>query len=173
MMKRAKFRTLDLYIKQANPLGDGWGVPNCKGSESPGTMRDTKSRHMTAKTVAACYVQPFISTTGKPLFPSWRRHWLGKSCALPPLPCAIHLPLHTPVDCGVVHLVDQDYQVLDAGRLGQHGVLPCLTALLEARLELAFSRWDDLRAKHKVRNAKKNKIKIEKVNSKEKISPFT
>lgn len=80
----------------------------------------------------------------------------------PPLPsalifvfqrrCCRHMPsnspLHTPVDCGVVHLVDQDYQVLDAGRLGQHGVLPCLTALLEARLELAFPRRDDLRAKH-------------------------
>lgn len=71
----------------------------------------------------------------------------------PPLPLSalvfvLRSPLHAPVDCGVVHLVDQDDQVLDAGRLGQHGVLPRLAALLKSRLELAFPRRDDLRAEH-------------------------
>lgn len=37
--------------------------------------------------------------------------------------------------------------MLDAGRLGQHGVLPSLAALLEPRLKLAFPRRDDLWAK--------------------------
>lgn len=45
-------------------------------------------------------------------------------------------PLETPVDGGVVHLVDQDDEMLDSCRLGQHGVLPRLAALFKARLKL-------------------------------------
>lgn len=57
--------------------------------------------------------------------------------------------------------------MLDAGRLGQHGVLPRLAALLKARLELAFPRRDDLRAKdippRLEKKKKKNVVKTEKV----------
>lgn len=45
-------------------------------------------------------------------------------------------PLQAPVDGGVVHLVDQDDEMFDPSRLGQHGVLPRLAALFKARLKL-------------------------------------
>lgn len=45
-------------------------------------------------------------------------------------------PFQAPVHGGVVHLVDEDDEMFDSGRLRQHGVLPRLAALLKARLEL-------------------------------------
>lgn len=53
-------------------------------------------------------------------------------------------PLFVPVDGRIVHLVDEDDEVFDAGRFGQHGVLSRLPAFLEARLKLAFPSRDDL-----------------------------
>lgn len=52
--------------------------------------------------------------------------------------------------------------MLDAGRLGQHGVLPRLAALLEARLKLAFPRRDDLRAEDIPSRLEMLKKKVEK-----------
>ena len=47
-------------------------------------------------------------------------------------------PLFAPFDSGVVHFVDQDHQVLHPSSLHQHGVLSCLAATLESRLELTL-----------------------------------
>lgn len=53
-------------------------------------------------------------------------------------------PFQAPVDGGVVHLVDEDDEVFDSSRLGQHGVLPRLASLLKACLKLSFSGRDHL-----------------------------
>ena len=44
-----------------------------------------------------------------------------------------------PFDGGVVHLVDEDDEFVDAGSFGQHGVFLRLTAAFESRFELAPS----------------------------------
>lgn len=53
-------------------------------------------------------------------------------------------PLQAPIDGGVVHLVDQDDEMLDSSRLSQHGVLPRLAALLKAGLKLTLPRRNHL-----------------------------
>lgn len=162
------FFTLDFYFKPAKPVGNGWDVPSWNsqvvsfqevwGHEG----RDVQAhdcRHSGRLLHPAVCIHhrratvSVVKETGPTTFCS-------RFCAPPPHD-AVHSPLDAPVDCGVVHLVDQDYQVLDAGRLGQHGVLPCLTALLEARLELAFPRRDDLRNKHIPSRLEMLKIKKE------------
>ena len=56
---------------------------------------------------------------------------------------AVVVALLAPLHGRVIHLVDQDHQVLHSRRLHQHGVLARLAAALEAGLELAFARGDD------------------------------
>mmetsp|Transcript_23624 Transcript_23624/g.58923 ORF Transcript_23624/g.58923 Transcript_23624/m.58923 type:complete len:700 (+) Transcript_23624:341-2440(+) len=53
------------------------------------------------------------------------------------------VPRLFPLDAGVVHLVDGDNQLVNPQRLRKQGVLPGLTASLEACLELALSRRYD------------------------------
>jgi len=48
-----------------------------------------------------------------------------------------------PLDRQIIHLVDHDDDLVNAGSLDEHDVLARLPALLEARLELAFTRGDD------------------------------
>lgn len=52
-------------------------------------------------------------------------------------------PRLVPVDGGVIHLVDDDDQFVDTGRLDEHGVLAGLSTLLESSLEFSLSRGDD------------------------------
>ena len=66
---------------------------------------------------------------------------LGKNNSHNP---SLQSPIKAPIDGGVVHLVDEDDQVFDTRRLGQHGVFPCLAALLETRLKLSLPGWDHL-----------------------------
>lgn len=53
-------------------------------------------------------------------------------------------PLQAPVDCWVIHLVDQNNQVFDSSRFSQHGMLSCLPTFLKTSLKLAFSSRDYL-----------------------------
>lgn len=52
-------------------------------------------------------------------------------------------PLLVPVHGRVVHLVDNDNELLHTGRLDKHSVLARLTTLLEPGLELALASRDD------------------------------
>lgn len=56
----------------------------------------------------------------------------------------LYLPIQAPVYCGIVHFVDEDYQVFDSSCFGQHGMLTGLTALFKACLKLTFSGRDNL-----------------------------
>lgn len=55
------------------------------------------------------------------------------------------LPLLRPCDCGVVHLIDDNDELGDSGRLDELSVLSGLTPLVESGLELSLSSRDDLR----------------------------
>lgn len=65
-----------------------------------------------------------------------------------------NLPLLVPFHGGIVHLVDENDQVLNAGRLHQHGMLSRLTAAVEARLELSLASANNL--KHTSDNYRNN-----------------
>lgn len=57
---------------------------------------------------------------------------------------AFSKPFQAPVDGGVVHLVDENDEVFDSSRFGQHGVLSRLAALLKARLKLPLPGGNNL-----------------------------
>ena len=48
-----------------------------------------------------------------------------------------------PIDRGVIHLVNDDDDLVDAGGLDKHDMLASLSALFEARLKFAFPGGDD------------------------------
>lgn len=56
-----------------------------------------------------------------------------------------NIPIQTPVHSGIVHFVDEDYQMFDSSCFGQHGMLPCLTSLFKTGLKLTLSGRDDLK----------------------------
>src|SRR5260221_5499341 len=58
-----------------------------------------------------------------------------------------------PFDRRVVHLVDHNDDLVNASSLDEHDVLARLPALLEARLELAFTRGDDKQRDVRLRSA--------------------
>ena len=55
------------------------------------------------------------------------------------------LPLFIPVYGRVVHFVDEDNEMLNAGSFNQHGMLSCLAAFLKSRLKLTLARGNNLK----------------------------
>ena len=56
---------------------------------------------------------------------------------------AVVVPLFAPFDSWVIHLVDQDHQVLHTSSFHKHSVLARLSTSLKASLELPLTRADD------------------------------
>ena len=78
------------------------------------------------------------------LFSKRIKKWWQYAEIFPGRVLKVCLPLLGPLDSMVIHFVDKNDQMLDSGRLGQHGMLSRLTPPLKARLKFTLPRRDDL-----------------------------